>query len=440
MDWAKFWQSIFLPLVAGIGLLALGIWLYFYSSLQQGDTLSAAMRQILGTLATGLSGIALLYKTAKTAQSSTTSPFNLKLSTYLRVPNYQERAGFLTQFRDDLDIVMESVTQGGRRSLIIFIDDLDRCAPAKTVEIVEAMNFLLDAKYCIFVLGLDTRMVAASIEAKYDTMQKFIDDISEVDGIPFGQQFLEKIAQLTFRIPRSDKTLISSFVTALGQRGSISVPQERSANITEISSSIPDTLVSVDGENQKLTMVSSYQSQEQFAVQMNDSSPVQKAIEHVAPYLEPNPRKIKRFINIFRLQAFIANRRNLLVLDEADYYLDLLARWVALITQWPIVLDRTLADIAFLAHLKEAYNLYSDLQDLRFNSDNEPVKHDVLIKKLEPYFEDEHIKQLVEMVGFSIMSTFTDEDIQKLPTLLSSTQAVVPSVQERIVSPQERGL
>jgi hypothetical protein len=48
----------------------------------------------------------------------------------------------LAQFEEDFNRVIDCVTQEGKWPLVVFIDDLDRCAPMKSVEVVEAINIL----------------------------------------------------------------------------------------------------------------------------------------------------------------------------------------------------------------------------------------------------------------------------------------------------------
>ena len=138
-------------------------------------------------------------------------PLNLKLEDYLNRPNYQEKAGFLPQLQADFKRVVEVVTQNGRWPLIIFIDDLDRCEPPKPVEIVEAINLLLNSEHCVFIIGMDTRTVAGSIEAKYKDMLEYLDH-SGSSHLSFGQQFLEKIVQIRFRIPRTNPVEFEKFI------------------------------------------------------------------------------------------------------------------------------------------------------------------------------------------------------------------------------------
>jgi signal transduction histidine kinase len=54
---------------------------------------------------------------------------DVKLSKYVREPNYREKIGFLADFEEDFKGLISIVTQDGKCPLVIFIDDLDRCSP-----------------------------------------------------------------------------------------------------------------------------------------------------------------------------------------------------------------------------------------------------------------------------------------------------------------------
>ena len=53
---------------------------------------------------------------------------------------------------------------------MIFVDDLDRCSPAKVGEVIEAINLFLAGEYpnCAFVIGIDAEVVAASMEVVHE--------------------------------------------------------------------------------------------------------------------------------------------------------------------------------------------------------------------------------------------------------------------------------
>ena len=100
----------------------------------------------------GLGLISVVYTLIKDIIKILISPFGIGISTYIKNPDYAGKIGFIGQFQQDFIRVINAVTQDGKWPLIVFIDDLDRCTPTKSAEIIEAINLLLDSKYCIFVI------------------------------------------------------------------------------------------------------------------------------------------------------------------------------------------------------------------------------------------------------------------------------------------------
>jgi len=48
-----------------------------------------------------------------------------------------------------------------------FLDDLDRCMPEQSVEILETLKAFLDSPYCCYVVAVDPRVVEAGLAARY---------------------------------------------------------------------------------------------------------------------------------------------------------------------------------------------------------------------------------------------------------------------------------
>ena len=76
--------------------------------------------------------------------------------------------------------------------LVVFIDDLDRCLPAKAVQVLEAVKLFLDKPGCVFVLGAHTDVVQQAVAGFYRD--------SGVVG-ESAKEYLEKIIQLRFDLP-----------------------------------------------------------------------------------------------------------------------------------------------------------------------------------------------------------------------------------------------
>lgn len=98
---------------------------------------------------------------------------------------------------------IETALEGNKKKIVVFIDDLDRCAPDKILEVLESTKVFLDIKGFVYVLGLSPDVVVKAIEQKYEAM-----------GIN-GEDYLEKIVQIPFRIPDWNVTDRGDFLTDL---------------------------------------------------------------------------------------------------------------------------------------------------------------------------------------------------------------------------------
>jgi len=78
--------------------------------------------------------------------------------------------------------------------LCVFVDDLDRCTPGGVLEVFEAMKLYMSVPGFVFVVGYDRDIVADLIHQS----KGYSDAIR-------SQDYLEKIIQTTFRIPRSSR-------------------------------------------------------------------------------------------------------------------------------------------------------------------------------------------------------------------------------------------
>ncbi|HET8755180.1 MAG TPA: P-loop NTPase fold protein [Solirubrobacteraceae bacterium] len=78
--------------------------------------------------------------------------------------------------------------------LCVFVDDLDRCTPEGVIEVFEAMKLYMNVEGFVFVVGYDRDIVADLVNQS----KGYSDSIR-------SQDYLEKIIQTTFRIPRSSR-------------------------------------------------------------------------------------------------------------------------------------------------------------------------------------------------------------------------------------------
>jgi predicted KAP-like P-loop ATPase len=108
--------------------------------------------------------------------------------------------------RDDFETVIGECLPDKR--LVVFIDDLDRCLPEKTIEILEVLKLFLDVPRCVFVIGVEKEVIERGIEVRYKSREQ---------GIPIsGKDYIEKIIQVPFTLPPIREADMTGFIESQG--------------------------------------------------------------------------------------------------------------------------------------------------------------------------------------------------------------------------------
>ena len=84
----------------------------------------------------------------------------------------------------------------GKPKIFLFIDDLDRCSPKTAVEVLEAIQLLLNTKKMVTMITIDLRHMERCLEQNNEYKGILREDTS-----PSCLHYLEKILQLAYRIP-----------------------------------------------------------------------------------------------------------------------------------------------------------------------------------------------------------------------------------------------
>lgn len=124
-------------------------------------------------------------------------------------PEYKKKLGFYDTFQEFFDRILwtylkwrpqicETETADDKDcSLVVFIDDLDRCPKSKIVQVLETVKLFMDKNGCIFVIGAAREIIEKSLAETY----------KEDAG-----KFMDKIVQVTFNLPRISSADFESFV------------------------------------------------------------------------------------------------------------------------------------------------------------------------------------------------------------------------------------
>jgi hypothetical protein len=157
-------------------------------------------------------------------------------------------------FEDAIQQVLKARSENGEirdsARLVIFIDDLDRCEGEVIVRLLEIIKLYLGTRRCVFVLGLDDAAVLDAFKQHRNPSE---------EG---NREYLEKLFQATLAVPLPSQQ---------GVREGI----ERQLRLHGI-----PRPVSGDSERQAGT-----------------DQAIADLAEDIEALLEPNPRKIKNFVN-----------------------------------------------------------------------------------------------------------------------------------------------
>lgn len=176
--------------------------------------------------------------------------------TLTRLRNSLPNSSVITQ--DQALDMLKELLKSKRKRMVIFIDDLDRCAPSSIASVIESISTLTGREGMIFVLALDHDYVVTALENHY----------RKLGGEIEGDRYLEKIIQLPFWIPLPEFSQNAQSLEAF-------LGSERWK------------LIQPEWIDEKFTRKNG-----------NGSSDLELIIRQA---LRSNPRQIKRFINTYLL-------------------------------------------------------------------------------------------------------------------------------------------
>ena len=99
------------------------------------------------------------------------------------------------------------------RSLVVLIDDLDRCTPERVVESLEAVKLFLSVDGTAFVIGADRRIVEHAVRSKYTV--ELSDDIDHLQADQLARDYVEKVVQIPYTLPRLSASEVETYMVLL---------------------------------------------------------------------------------------------------------------------------------------------------------------------------------------------------------------------------------
>lgn len=118
----------------------------------------------------------------------------------------------IRKFRQDFEKLL---AETNIKSLIILIDDLDRCLPERIIETLEAIKLFVAVPKTAFVIGADPRIVRHAIAMRYVARQLRDESSSRQDEYDLVTDYLEKLIQIPYYLPRLSPAEIETYINLL---------------------------------------------------------------------------------------------------------------------------------------------------------------------------------------------------------------------------------
>ncbi|HET9080895.1 MAG TPA: P-loop NTPase fold protein, partial [Trebonia sp.] len=227
-------------------------------------------------------------------------PVGTVLGQLSSVTEYRDQLSLVTHTRklfDDLNKKFTHPANGPAMRFVIVIDDLDRCAAEKVVQVLEAVHLLFNYEMFVVVLAVDTRWLARSLQIRYHQLLGEPDSAGPYD-------YLEKIIQIPVHLLPLDDALVRTMITGLTGIPTAPSPEPdhvpapslngESANDTKAPAS--------DGEARVLAAKQKRTSRAPLPAEvLKITQDEATAMSAVAPLIGTTPRTVKRFVNTYRL-------------------------------------------------------------------------------------------------------------------------------------------
>lgn len=278
-------------------------------------------------------------------------PLEGKFAQYVQQPDYEGKMGYFSQVETDVRRVFDLLVKE-EEPAVVFVDDLDRCAPGKVAEVIEAINLFLSGDFpnCYFVIGMDAQVVAASLEVAYEKLNAKLEHTTQSYG-SLGWYFMDKFIQLPFLIPSLNEEQRKKYLAKLfrqsleeekASREEVAAAEQRinaalekkefsaSQLVTEVAKESPKILHADPKKYRAIQERVIAASAEKFS---DDDPEIQNQLLRYAPYLGNTPRTVKRFANLYRFYRFSQWSRQLQGFESASP--NALGRWLVLMLRWP---------------------------------------------------------------------------------------------------------
>lgn len=190
-----------------------------------------------------------------------------------------------------------------KKTVIVIIDNLDRCLPANAIHTLEAIRLFLFLPNTAFVLAADEEMIRTAVAEYF----KGSSQRHQID-------YLDKLIQVPIRVPKAGIREIRSYLFMLyAIENGVSAKQLESLR-TGLESSLQQSWCEEPITKEQAIELTGMHSNSDLG-RAYDLADRMAPILATSPIIHGNPRIVKRLLNVVKMRSTIAKRRKI-PLDE----------------------------------------------------------------------------------------------------------------------------
>ena len=258
-------------------------------------------KNVIDIIATGGIGTAIEAGFSMLNKDKVETLKNIDISTldkYIKDEQENTSKTTIKSFKDDFAKLIELTAYD---SVVIFIDDLDRCLPERVIDTLEAIKLFLSVDNTAFVIGADERILKHSISMhlKLHTFNNDSEYLQNTQQIV--TDYIEKLIQIPYRIPKLSASEIETYNNLLFSLNLLDSEEFQKIYDKYLEFRKGDFYSPFSFGNIK--EIISLDDKTELSNLLNISHFMSQMITNV---LKGNPRQTKRFLNTFILRRKLA--------------------------------------------------------------------------------------------------------------------------------------
>jgi len=217
------------------------------------------------------------------------------------------------RFREEFETMLAKT---GISVLVVLIDDLDRCLPERLIETLEAIKLFVSVPRTAFVIGADPRIVRHAISTRYFKRQlEYSGNAGEMrrEEEGFVQDYLEKLIQVPYQLPRLSPSEIETYVNLLACEKLLDPGQVPAVLEAWRDSRAQNIYAPFTADAIQKALPGNAELPTRLKEQLDWSKAVASVITEG---LKGNPRQVKRMLNAMSLRKQLASVAKISIKEE----------------------------------------------------------------------------------------------------------------------------